>query len=329
MKTPRAARRSSQTEDTVVDLSTMVPAVAEAIAELDGCSPEAKEAAAEIVEAWMHEFAAKDRTEVTVGVELNFSIRLDEQTWVVGVVDRLSQQGERYIINEWKTTAGPSHDGKRWNAQVWLHELLHSIQLPTYVLALREGQFQKKDANQTDQTIYLEKDMKPLVRVRAATKTSPVQFWPTQDNLFDFSAAEVQACRNAYLNAAAQVRLLRATDRQRVIPWQYPGSQCFRQFGRDCEFLERCSSHDHPPHSQVSQESMQRYLQTFGVEPQAAQDPDTVVFSTSSYQLLTLCLEKYRLLKVAQAGLVEDTTPALQIGTAVHAGLAKFYELLK
>ena len=302
-------------------------------------SPTAIETAAELVGGWIDRYEDQDRYEKTVAVEIAFNVKLDPYTYVVGVIDRLSLDSDDlvYVVNEWKTTKGASDrpGPYAWTAQRWLDEITTGVQLPTYALALTAGEFILKRGLKG----FKIKDARRLntvrVRVRAAVKVSPPQFWPDsgerakyEPGIYEFSAEDIAAVRASYLNAAVAIRALRSS---RLVPWQHSGSHCHRQFGRDCSLLPRCSVHDYAQGAYRVYDPGDGdfdYLKRFGLES-IARDRRTVILSASSYGTFTTCHEKWRVLK--GLGVAEEGTNdlPLQIGGAFHAGAAEFYSIMK
>ncbi len=297
--------------------------IVNAIVSCPEVSAAAKEQAAEIVEEWIRTNYESDCEEQTVAVELAFHIQLDKLTFVDGIIDRLSLTNEsELVVNEWKTTRPAS---KWWSEAMWLTELMNSIQLPTYALAVRDGLMIVRGEDKPFRIRGIGERVK--VRVRGATKTTPSETWPTgAPRLFCFSDDELSACRAAYLNAAAAIRAFRSSG---CVPWHARGRQCFKQWGRDCEFLSECASGVYPPsvhrvYDPVGTDA--DWAKRFGLE-HIPNDPSVVVLSPSSYELYSTCHEKYRRLKAVAEPPVEEKSMALQIGSACHAGWAAYYRM--
>ncbi len=318
-------------------------AVVDAILGTDGASPEAKEEAASLVEAWAAHYFELDRQERTLAVEVGFHVQLDPHTYVIGIVDRLSVAPDgSLIVNEWKTTKPES---RWWTEAEWLSRITASIQLPTYVLALTHGKLVIKEGLRPF-TITGSTET-PKVRVRAITKSSPPAFWPRLNHkLYTYEADALLATTNAYLNAAAGIRELRKVKRHlgadglrvgpivRTEPWQAMGQWC-RSYNRDCEFLHECRSynfpHEAPPVWREHERDNERTLMArFGLTFGQVSHPQTVILSQSSYDTWATCAEKYRRTKLDPVSVLRHGgTAEQQLGSAVHAGLSKFYELYK
>jgi hypothetical protein len=304
-----------------------------------GASPSAVETAAELVGCWIDRFEDHDRQERTMAVEAAFNVQLDSYTFAVGVIDRISYDPDDgvYVVNEWKTARAESdRPGPwAWGERKWLSEITSGIQLPTYALAAKYGRLALKRGLAP----FMIKDAARLssvrVRVRAAVKKSPPDFWPgeneyakTEAGLYEYDAGDIEAARIAYLNAARVIRALRAKDTG--LPWQHTGGQCFHQYGHDCSFLETCRTHAYftGPYRVYDPDSDEfDYLEKFGLA-RLKRDARTVILSASSYKTWATCHEKWRITK--GLGRREETNDlALQIGGSTHSGLAEFYRIMK
>ena len=283
-------------------------AVIDAIVASDA-SPAAKEIAAPLVEEWIQRFGAKDLECPTIAVEAPFYVWLDAGTLVVGVIDRIT---DGIFGCEWKTTKEGS---KWWTEDRWLASLDNGSQIKVYGLALHKGKF-----GLTGWMPHVEAPVK--IFVRAAVKSTPPDFWGS--TFLTVSAEAIQATETALLQKAAAIRAMR--KRKSAAPWQLTGRQCF-EFNRACVFHEKfCSKFTYPigdyklfdPSDPGSQA-----LALAGINALDAVDPKLVIFSASSYDTASVCLERYRL-KTSLEG-SSDTTPEMEVGTATHAGLAEFY----
>lgn len=302
-------------------------AIARAVSTCPGTSPHAREFASELVQAWVERWQDEDAREKTVAVECKFNVRLDNFTWVVGIIDRISRTAEgEFVANEWKTTKAPS--GWGWNEEKWLSEIVNGIQLPTYAWAVRSGRVTNAKGKLVECPLAIGAGVK--VRARAVTKVSPPGFWPTRESgVWEFSEEDMKATAHAYLNAARMIRELKTEavfrlEKQPDValpPWQATGRQCFNQFGRDCEFLTQCQEHLYPV-GEFKLCSEGDYKE-FGL-PDLPNDPRVVVFSPTSYELWVLCAEKWRVVKGIGVG-ERESDVNLEVGKAVHAGLATFY----
>ena len=312
--------------------------ISTAIADLD-VAPEAKIQASELVSAWVNKYTEIDSKERTLAVEVAFAVQVDSHTWVIGVMDRLSLTSKaEIIVNEWKSSRAATSNGYSksrwsWGEDMWLREITNSIQLPTYALGLREGRFVLKSSGRPFKIKGASTTDEVKVRVRAVTKESLPKFWPSsRSGVYAFDSRDVQHVKNVYINAAAFIRAGKVgAGRNAFVPWQARGRQCFNQFGRDCELFDLCASHDYVtgPYHVLDPGDPEEFdwLEKFGLT-ELKRDPRNVILSASSYDLFSLCKEKYRARKLV-GGVGEEKSMALQVGSALHCGLAVFYLLLK
>lgn len=297
--------------------------VVNAIISTDVKSPAAKEAAAELVEAWIAKKGVEDANRFTVvAVECGFHIWLDKKTVVVGVTDAIFNDGG-IIGGEWKSTKGPS---QWWNESKWLRDIGEGPQIATYALAQQRGRFFEVGGDPAGFELNVQR---PRILVRAACKTNPVQFWPESvSGVYEFSDEKLEATANSYLNKAAQIRALRKTGK---FPWEIPGKHC-TPFGDKhvCPHFEACTSQSTPvgiPKAVFDPSDPASVAAVAHLLPEQINDPDLVILSASSYQTAARCMELYRI--TAGAYGEKDTNLALDTGSAMHAGLADFYRQLK
>lgn len=289
-------------------------------------SPLAMESGAALVDEWVNKWYGPDSQEKILAVECGFVLQLETFTYAIGVQDMISEDSVGVLGNEWKSTKEP---GKWWNEEKWLESISTGPQLALYALALHEGGYYEKGSNQGIVFGVPE----PRIRVRAAVKSQPPQFWPAfpEDGIFTFDARALESARRAFIAKAAQVRLLREL---RLVPWQLPGTHC-TTFNRTCEFLEKfCKVQNHP----VVLEGNDKITMFDSSDPAAElalvhiprhvlEDDRTVVLSASSYALASQCAEKYRIISGALGG--KEDSMALDMGTVLHAGIAEMYRQIK
>lgn len=295
--------------------------IVEAVA-ASSVAPIAKEAAVPLLlgeegtPGWVDRFADEPRR--IIAVECPFFMWLDKWTLVVGVLDEIAEwQGdnERFLFgSEWKTTKAAS--GKRFNEEKWLGYITTGPQLPIYALALHEGTF--KGAGKVELSFPVH------IRVRAAVKSSPPEYWPAESSgFYKFEERELTATKNAILARAEAIRAMRV---KRLVPWQTTGSHCRYHYGRDCVFLsDICAQKEYEGHHAIgaleSSDPGNAGITLAGVSI-LDHDPRLVVLSSSTYTTSLLCLEKWRL--VASRVRDKEETLEMQIGTAFHAGVAEF-----
>jgi hypothetical protein len=316
----------------------------------------AKETAAPLIEAWAHTYEEEANNQTVLAVEALGFLWLDKLTLLVGMMDKIAeiQNGTGSLIfgSEWKTMKEPKRnkDGQFsawWNEDKWLEEISLGPQIGIYALMLHEGTFvlpgiytnlyaklyngepPKGSLSRTPgATLWTPKvPTKVHMQVRAVLKCDPPEFWPTkeEDGIIQFDEDRLNSVRSALLTKAAAIRAMRKTG---LIPWQAPGKHCFSRYtGAKCEFLEpNCTQSKHPEGQGLLIEKPDpgfNALKFAGVNDLLDVDPRLVVFSASSYQTASNCLEDYRL-KMSIPGSGEENIN-MQTGTCFHEGIATWY----
>jgi hypothetical protein len=313
----------------------------------------------ELIEAWIQQAAAFDAQFPTVGVELPFFILLDEYTVIVGVQDRVALDAAGLFGCEWKSTKGTT---KFWNEDKWVASMLRGQQMSVYGLAQREGYFWWPRL-QDEQTVLALEDVgvpegnkqlvmamngpplwqpkvrKPRIMIRAITKETPSVIWPTSgpgDAIFEISKARLDDTRAALLNRADAIRTMRLSKR---VPWQLTGMHCEDRFSHEmCPFYEigeaeGCHRGVHPETPEAGggfseddpgSKALKAAESLMHVK---LSDPRVVVLSSSSYDDGSKCAEYFRRVTIAGSQINDKTE--IQIGTALHMGLACWYNSQK
>lgn len=307
----------SQASSFSLDESKIVEAIAGC-----GVSPVAAELGSQLVDSWARRFAHTDADLETVAVECGMVLWLDERTLLIGVVDRIARDAQGVLGCEWKSTREPI--GSAWNEKKWLAEITSGVQIATYALGLQRGEFYEEDGTRHQ---FLEP--RPRILVRAAVKSTIPQFWPSDGkDTFGFSTEELDKVAACYLNLAASIRAMRAT---KLVPWQMTGKQCIRYNKYECQFLSLCTKHQNPPFTDrknlFDMDNPAANSALRWIAKEKLQDPDLVILSASSYQDYANCAEEGRL---KESGLyAKQTSSALEVGTAMHSGLASLYRQLQ
>jgi len=314
--------------------------------------PTARETAAPLIEAWAHKFEEEANNQTVLAVEALGFLWLDKLTLLVGMMDKIAEiqnsNGPLVFGSEWKTMKEPKRnkDGQFsawWNEEKWLEEISLGPQVGIYALMLHQGTFVLPGLDHRYTVLYEGKrgnirgggpgytlwtpkvPTKVHMQVRAVLKCYTPEFWPTkeEDGIIQFDLDRLESIRSALLNKAAAVRTMRKTG---LIPWQVPGKQCF-PFNRKCEFLEpNCSQSKHPKGQGLLIEKPDpgfNALKFAGINDLLDVDPRIVVFSASSYQTASNCLEDYRL-KMSIPGSEEENIN-MQTGTCFHEGIGCWY----
>lgn len=315
----------------------------------------AKETAAPLIEAWAHKFEEEANNQTVLAVEALGFLWLDKLTLLVGMMDKIAeiQNGTGPLIfgSEWKTMKEPKRnkDGQFsawWNEDKWLEEISLGPQIGIYALMLHEGTFvipgvgqylYRRMYNGSNNTGSLKRGpgvvlwapkvpTKVHMQVRAVLKCDPPEFWPTkeEDGIIQFDDSHLESIRSTLLTKAAAIRAMRKTG---LIPWQARGKHCFSRYtGAKCAYLEKyCSQFEHPKGQGLLIEKTDPavYVLPFtGLNLTLDLDPRLVVFSASSYQTASNCLEDYRLKTTSP--IVEENIN-MQTGTCFHEGIGCWY----
>lgn len=305
--------------------------------------PQAKEAAEPLVAAFVETYECESKDERTLGVEVPFVIRPSRWTWIVGVIDRVSQERKSgdIVVSDWKTTK--AEDPPRYTEARWFVNVTSGVQLPTYVLATKRGSFPSR--LETSQGIFYPSvgfkraKTNVKVRVRGVTKSDPPKFWPRVSRGFlTYTETELAKVQVGYEAAAVAIRALRAA---KIEPWALPGNWCRNQYGRDCDFLADCTEDTAPAPTVLGWHEVREgdpgYVHGLQAIPSAdLKDPRAVVLSTSSYNDWGTCAELFRKKKLTAKADWDICSDELtgrgdlnqQIGTAYHAGVAEFWRIV-
>jgi hypothetical protein len=268
-----------------------------------------------LVDGWIANYA--NDTAQIVAVEAGFSIRLDELTWAIGVADLIASDDKGLFLDEHKSTAAPS---RYWTEEKWLESIRSGPQIALYALALRDGTFYHEGSPLSWGIVNY-----PIrVRVRAAVKTAVPIFWPRDpaDGWQEYDEKALRAVADAFRVKAAAIRAARKSG---LVPWQLRGRQC-TEFNRRCAQWERCSEYRGIENGVGFDGNDPAARLALPFLPPEAQSPDAVILSASSYQTYSKCMELGR---IEAAGGEKEESLALNIGTVLHAGLARYYELVR
>lgn len=314
----------------------------------EGAGPAATEEASRLAEEWIQQCLAEDLKYKVLAVETGFYIQLDSKTFVIGVEDRISEDGDGIFGSEWKTTKGAT---KFWTEDKWLEEITRAHQVSTYASALKYGTFCFKA---TPTTFACQDRMNvpfPRILVRAISKSDPPVLWPGPEGaMLSFSDEDIEATLNAYRNAAAQIRTLR---RGGLLPWQYPGKQCVRFGSHDCPSLDpsdRKSCLGSNVHGLIREQDLAPALRIFTPERVAqmkfrdfplfdtsdpasknvmnvlknlvdVSDEEVVILSASQLETFYTCAEQYRQISYHIGG--KENSSATDTGGVFHAAVAE------
>lgn len=279
-----------------------------------GVGPLACETGANLVDSYVDKFWSQDSKTEIVAVECGWSIALDPDTYLIGVMDLIAKDDQGIFGRELKTTKEPS---RWWSEEKWLEDIKQGHQIALYALALNRGTFYEEGQAPARFDVACPVRM----NVRAAVKSNPPQFWPKdeEDGWQSFEEKDFTAIINAFRVKAENIRSAR---RLNIVPWQLQGKQCVA-FNRDCEYSKICRTRSSPPIvSSFDGEDPAAKL----VLPHIKATENTVILSASAYSDYSRCLELGRL--NAQADGKRDDQ-ALQIGSAFHAGAAQVHRTLR
>lgn len=287
--------------------------------------PLAREEGARLCQAYIDKFAAFDAATYRVlDVERPWSRWLDDWTLLVGQKDARLEDADGPLLLELKTHKEPRRTkaGEWYKGEGptdWLQSISIGIQLGIYAL----------DELLTTNAASVR------VMVRAAVKSSPVQFWPPNeaDGIFHFSWEYLKYVQDALLIRAAEIRAARTTG---TVPWDWTGYKCSHMYGKECAYYQPfCSKHLHPtgrkrifsetdPGAAAILDGLKNHE---GEIDLTLEDPRLVILSASAYEEYSQCREKGR---ITQDGLgAGDDSEALHIGSVFHSGIAQMYREIK
>lgn len=292
-----------------------------------GFGPLAVEQGAALLDAWVDRCYEEDLARKVVAVETGFITWIDEKTAIIGVQDLLTEEMVEDISVQ--MTVGGEHKStkektKYWNENSWLDSISEGSQLGVYALALREGTYYERKT---------EKEFKPnvprsLIRVRAASKSSPPDIWPHDmaKALVEIPQDRIDRVKQALLAKAASIRAMKASG---TTPWQLSGIWCVNQFRRTCQFHDDCLAGKIPPTGTMKFDSKdpaaQLAMKHIG---ERIHDPELVILSSSSYAAVSECAESYRRISLTD-NCEKEESRALDIGSAMHEGLASYYSQIR
>ena len=271
-----------------------------------------------LLEGWMQRFAAVDSAQTTLLVEAPFIVEVDEHALLVGIADRIAWSAAANTLFgcSWKTTR--ESKGAWWSERLFLEEHKRAPQWKFETLGLLRGVWV------TPEGLYRFKlSSRPPFLLRGAVKSTFPTFWPekAEDGIFEMSPADEQATWDALRSRICAVRTMRA---QGTLPWQLPGIHCI-VYNQKCEFLPPCEKGDTTtpkyegppnPHDETIRAAVQVYRPGFGTHE------NDIVLTPTNYMLGSNCIERWRRRLLHPT----ESTPAQQIGTAFHAGVAAWYE---
>lgn len=290
------------------------------------------EEGARLVDYWIEQCETLDGRDKTLAVEVGFFYEAAPLTFIVGTQDRVAQShvtGEVFGC-EWKTT---KHRTKLWTPEAWFESISNGHQVATYALGLKRGVIVGGSVIETiplqeGQTMFPE-DGSVNILVRAISKSSPPDMWPSAEGQFvNVTKERLEAVKQVYVNEAEAVRARRRTG---VGPWQLPGLQCTNQFRSVCPHLSTCrkfeSFYTETHLSEVGKgfsPGSKRVVQHLVESGKVTEEnfKDVVILSASSLSTLQQCAERWRI----ESGTgEEEENEYLEVGTVLHAGVGEMY----
>lgn len=299
----------------------------------------------------MAETSSFDRQFLTLATELPFFFFPDKFTVVVGAQDRIAydedcvMRKEAGVIGcEWKSTKGKT---RYWNEEKWLQGIEAGVQIAVYALAHHEGFFVlPEDATFSERiqqygeivvpflgcpyVLWQPKVRKPYIMVRAITKESPPQIWPSEGQQgFEFSQVQLKKTRDGLIAKAAAIRAMRMSG---AIPWQLRGIHCENRFSHTlCQHYNGACAKNRTAVStpegvwgvEASDPARSALPAAEAMLRVKLDDPRVVVLSASSYAEATDCSEKYRLIgHETKENFYQDE---IDKGTGLHTALKIYY----
>lgn len=297
----------------------------------------AVEQGSELVDAWVAACVEEDKRYTTLLLEAGFFIELNENTFVVGAIDKIMRDSNGILAGEWKT----SSKSRTWGPERWFDSLVNSHQIGTYSAALKYGLFpvsleiaQMLGAPPDDNDgLWTPRLAEPRILARAVTKTKPPEIWPTPAGAeIKCPVARIEATLNAYRNEAAGIRAKRKTG---VVPWQLPAKHCEKTYGfkvYTCEFLEECRALRFPVGAGAFEHGLSpgssdvvKYLVDSG-RISLDNATEVCILSSSSLEDAMQCSEKWRRRSIGQE---RESKESLEIGSVLHLGLKSYHEQLR
>lgn len=282
--------------------------------------PLVTETANGLVEGWMQRFASTDSTQITLLVEAPFVLEVDAHALLIGIADRIawSEEAQTVFGCSWKTTREAK--GAYWNEKIWLEEQRRSPQWRFETIGLMRGVWVTGEG-----LMRFKLTGTPPFLLRGAVKTTFPTYWPekTADGVLEMSAAEERATWAALVTRVHAVRSMKARGAD-GLPWQLPGIHCIT-YNQKCEFLGACEKGDTAvsaytgpvnPHDAAIQAAVRAFRPGFGAHE------DDIILTPTNYMLSSSCIERWRRRLLWPT----ESSTAQQIGTAFHAGVAKWYE---
>lgn len=297
-------------------------------------SPLAKEEASGLVESWVDRWANEDSANWQVEAEeMPFFMWLTEEILIVGVSDMRGRDVDGNFHGEWKSTRAPKTNDRYHNEETFAEDLNNGPQIAVYALAQREGYFIKKDGG-----LLHPCEATPRMLVRACVKSDPPVFWPDGGVGFmsAFDDRALSGIRNTLRNEG---EAMLARKRTRVTPWAYIGHQCVNKFKRKCDFYEACKDSKWPElqailpseHFNSSDPGSAAILAAMQFRKDALMKDaivdQFVILGASAYSDAQQCPEIYRQRNLCAAP--KEESFALDVGSGMHAGVGKFYELMR
>lgn len=293
-------------------------------------SPLAKEEASGLVESWVDRWANEDSTNWQVEAEeMPFFMWLTEEILIVGVSDMRGRDADGNFHGEWKSTRAPKTNDKYHNEETFAEDLNNGPQIAVYALAQREGYFIKKDGK-----LLHPCEATPRMLVRACVKSDPPVFWPDGGVGFmsAFDDRALSGIRNTLRNEG---EAMLARKRTGMTPWAYIGHQCVNKFKRKCDFYEACKRGEWPSYktgapfseSDPGAQAIKHALENRPGEFCGQNSAEFVILGASAYSDAQQCPEIYRQRNLCAAP--KEESFALDVGTGMHAGVGKFYELMR
>lgn len=301
-------RKTSQVIPRPLPRQLNMQPVKDALAQATHLDVTARSEATRLIANYLIENGARDLEETHLGSETKFHLIQQSpqgRDITTGIVDRKSRVDNQFIITDFKT----KKDSKWLKEPQWAEEIATGIQPYTYGwLASTEVKDPK---------------VKIQIRIIAVVRSSTTVFW---EKLIHVLPMHIERAKQAYQLRARTIRGMREAAKVKPsLPWNFTGRHC-HDFHRPCEFLTDCTrlaasvwkgnETDYAKLGWSSDLSSSRIK------------PNDVIMSPSSFEVGTLCMEKYRRTHEMGARSNEELESGYdaQVGLAFHLGMDAFYK---
>jgi len=283
--------------------------------------PTARETAMPLVESYIERWAGQDSGEITLGVEVPFTLLVGGNTLYLGFLDHLFQTDNLPLgIGEFKSIREPS----RWfKERIWVVEKLRAPQTLLYALAGFHGDLFYGGGWHSGS------GRSPAVRFRGVSKGKNHECWPEKELLYRPNSEQLTNIYRALTAKGETISALKNRVGGAITPWQLPGYQC-TQYNKLCEFYEKFCQKLNPPQGwgtiKKSRAECKPLTERIEYYKELCKGELSVILSKGLYDTASNCLEKYRIISFKHGEIQSNLN--MQIGIAFHAGVGGYHGAL-